>query len=267
MSDHGTGNGSALPPVNEDTIQECEDRAFRAWPAEGLHRLSGWVVRHATLSSTRRTNSVFAGSIDDTINLDALLRQVESFYGNMGISSRFQITPVSSPPDLDARLNERGYKAEGRSVVAWAQSRDVIIKSGDAYDDVLFSTVMTDDWADIYAKSISATDGPGARLALFNRIRCQKVHVTALKDGVPASIGLGVFDGGWTGVFAMFTLPEFRRQGLAHGIVEALADWTNTVGGDHMYLQVEENNASRSIYDRCGFQPVYQYHYRTLSEQ
>jgi len=264
VSAHGIDDGPALPIANEDTIRECEDRAFRAWPAESTHRLTGWVVRSATLSTTRRTNSVFAGPVDDSINLDALFRQVESFYGNMGIPPRFQITPVSSPIDLDARLDDRGYTAEGWSSVAWAQSSDVIIKSGDTIDDVLISPTMTDEWADIYTKSISAADDPKARLALFNRIKCQKAHVTASKDGVPIAIGLGIFDSGWTGVFAMFTLPEFRRQGLAHGIVGALADWTQTLGGDHMYLQVEDSNdVSWSVYERCGFHPEYQYHYRT----
>ncbi len=267
MSASGASIGPDLPPVNDETIRESEERAFRAWPAESVNRLSGWTLRHSNGSSTRRTNSVFAGPVDASINLDALLGQVESFYGNIGQPSRFQLTPVSSPADLDDHLAKRGYASEGMTTVSWALRDEVASNCGDPLDNVFFSSTLTDDWAKLYVQSIHPGDDPAARLALFDRIRGDKAFVSVVHDDGPAAIGLGVFDGGWTGVFAMYTVPGYRRRGYAFGLMEALAEWTGVIGGNHMYLQVEDDNdAARSVYDRCGFRPAYQYHYRTLSE-
>lgn len=270
MSTSGTGGkegAAALPPVSDDTIRECEERAFYAWPAESIHRLAGWAIRHDTVSLTRRANSVFAGPVSDSVNLDALFRQVESHYGDLGKSPRFQISPASCPAGLEQQLEQRGYHAEGQSSVSWALTSDVLTKSGEALDGVQISDDVDEDWADAYPASVGNVDVASARLALFRRIRRDTAFVTVRRDGKPVAMGLGVFDEGWTGISAMFTMPDNRRQGLAQGIIHALAHWTEEGGGRYMYLQVEnDNDAAKSTYEQCGFDPVYQYHYRTLSQ-
>lgn len=267
MTSPGTESVSALPPVNDDTITETEERAFRAWPAEVQSRLAGWVMRHDNVSPTRRANSVFAGPVGDSVNLDGLLSQVESHYANLGKPPRFQISPVSSPAGLEQQLEARGYQSEGHTMVSWALASDVVTSGGDFLDGVQFSNEVSDDWEAVYANSIGDADVAQARMALFRRIRRDTAFVTVHRDNRPVAMGLGVFDEGWTGVFSMFTAPDFRRQGLARGIVSSLAHWTEEIGGSYMYLQVEDDNdAARAIYEQCGFNPVYPYHYRTLTQ-
>lgn len=50
-------------------------------------------------------------------------------------------------------------------------------------------------------------------------------------------------------------LPEVRRQGVAHQILEHACSYAYDMGARHMYVHVvEENDAARALYEnKCGF--------------
>jgi len=261
----GSESAIALPPVNSDTISACEERAFRAWPAEGVLRQAGWSIRHDTRSTTRRTRSVLAGHLDETINVDVLLEQTEAFYGNLGLPARFQITPASCPNDLDARLDDRGYLTEAPTVVEWAICHEIDDPGVPSFD-IRVMDDASDDWLDTYRCGLAGDLDLNGRRAILKRIRQPKALVELWIGGVVASIGLGVFDSGWLGIFCMFTREEYRAKGYAYQVLGALCRWNLDQGGEYLYLQVEEDNpAARSLYEKYGFIHAYDYHYRTLS--
>ena len=67
---------------------------------------------------------------------------------------------------------------------------------------------------------------------------------------------------GWTGVFCMETLQQYRRRGAATAILHALAEWGRGYDADHMYLQVMLNNpGALAAYARAGFEPLYTYYH------
>ena len=60
----------------------------------------------------------------------------------------------------------------------------------------------------------------------------------------------------------MATHPRFRRQAAASSILNSLARWGQEHGATQMYLQVMENNPSAlALYERAGFERLYQYYY------
>lgn len=268
MSTRGTAGVSTLPPFNEHTIRECEDRAFRAWPGDEARDVSGWIVRHTAQASTRRVNSVYPSRISEGADLDELLEHVEGCYAGYCLPARFQISPASMPSGLDECLCERGYRREAPTAVEWSQCRDISLnRQTRATGQVDISEDMSDDWARTYRCSLESDEDFGARLAVIDRIKQPKALVSLTENGETLSMGLGVFDTGWAGIFCMFTRPESRRKGYAHHVLETLAQWTVSKGGECMYLQVEEENvAARTFYRSRGFFPAYGYHYRTSPE-
>ncbi|MBI3942698.1 MAG: GNAT family N-acetyltransferase [Chloroflexi bacterium] len=78
-----------------------------------------------------------------------------------------------------------------------------------------------------------------------------------------ASLGLGVYERGWIGIFSMATHPTYRRRGAATAVLRALADWGQSLGAKDAYLQVMESNiTARRLYENIGFKNLYQYYYR-----
>lgn len=53
------------------------------------------------------------------------------------------------------------------------------------------------------------------------------------------------------------TLPQYRRQGWASWMLQALANWSLAVQAQTLWLEVRvSNQAARALYERTGFQAV-----------
>jgi GNAT superfamily N-acetyltransferase len=103
---------------------------------------------------------------------------------------------------------------------------------------------------------------------LLERVRERPAFALARRDGEPAGVGLGVAQAGWTGIFAMRTLPGARGRGVARAVLGALAAWASATGNGRLYLQVETDNAAAlRLYAGAGFATAYGYHYREEPER
>ncbi len=117
---------------------------------------------------------------------------------------------------------------------------------------------------DVYMEGISDDQEISRKSDLIKRISSNRILVQLMVDNEPISVGLGVYEAGWTGIFCMHTLNQYRRRGFAKTVLGALTRWGQGQGGAHMYLQVERDNpAARTFYEQCGYITRYGYHYRT----
>ena len=88
------------------------------------------------------------------------------------------------------------------------------------------------------------------------------VYASIQQDGTPVAAGSASLSQGWVSIHGMRTVIEARGQGLARGVLVALARHAQQQGLTEVFLQVEEDNrTARSLYARAGFQTVWRYHY------
>ena len=243
-----------------DTIHELELAAFRAWPAEHVEQWDGWSLR-ATAGVTRRANSVFTSGGSLSHACAEGVAHAEAFYAARGLPARFQLTPVSHPPELDAELERRGYERESPVSIQTAQVAHVARQVNDLQVDV--EATVSDAWLDVSARQGRFRDSEGVYRALLQRIGPSARFVVGRMDGVAAAVGLSVVDGSWCGIFSMLTLPEARRRGFGRSVLAAIALDAGQRGATGLYLQVERDNVpAQRLYAGLGFSERYGYHYR-----
>jgi len=206
---------------------------------------------------TRRANTVLPnGPVADS---DAVIDRVERRYRDHGLRPCFKMTAAAQPADLDRRLESRGYRAEGHSLVLVAAAGDVATAPS-PHTEVTLHDQPTPAWLD------TCWPASGERRALERiaaRVPPPRVFGLARLAGIDAGAALAVAGRGWVGLTAVHTLPVHRRRGVAHSLLGALTGWAIAQGVPQLYLQVEaDNDAARRLYAGLGFHEVYRYHYR-----
>jgi len=239
-------------------IAELEARAFAAWPAAEVELLGGWRLR-ATAGVTRRANSAWTAG--DAGELGPAIAQTEAFYAARALPAAFQLCPLS-PPALDGELAARGYGAEGAVSIQTVELAALASRTPPGVETHV-AAELDGAWFELAAHRGRYAATPEVFRGLVGRIGRRAGFALARLDGAPAATALGVCEAGWLGVFAMATLPEFRRRGAATALLDALRSWGESLGAARAYLQVERDNAEAlALYARDGFREAYGYHYR-----
>ncbi len=251
-----------MPSAPDPLLEELEAIAFEAWPAAEVVDLDGWRLRHTAPGITRRGNSVWPGAARGGLDLERRIQQAVAFYARRGVPPRFQLTPVSRPPGLDAALEARGWEPEAPVSIQLAPAAR-IPRGASAHVTAGVADRLDADWFQVAGVRSRFGDAQEAFRGFLGRIGARAGFALARRAGEPAAAGLGVRHGDWVGVFSMFTLPEHRGAGLGRAVLGALAAWAADGGSRHLYLQVERDNpAALALYHRAGFTERYGYHYR-----
>jgi N-acetylglutamate synthase len=248
---------------------DIEARAFAAWPAEETVPLGPWRLR-ANRGVTRRANSVWPGAGAEGAaalgSITEALATVEAFYAAHRLPAMFQLSPLSTPANLDQALAERGYLHEVPVSVEVARADRVVgppPTDGQRSLRVVVEPRVFPAWFDLSGRRGRFADAPDVYQALLARLAGRSVYALAEIAGEPAATALGVKDGPWLGIFAMATAPTFRRQGAARALLSALAAHAASNGTPNLYLQVDaDNHPARALYEGAGFTEAYAYHYR-----
>jgi arginase family enzyme/ribosomal protein S18 acetylase RimI-like enzyme len=234
-------------------VREVERRAFAAWPAGVVHEEAGWLLRHTPDVRRRRSNSAIPPAA-----WDGSLDHVEAFYRERDRPVMVQIGAAHR--DLDAALEERGYRMDAPTSVMTAVTEDVVAATPVA-QVALAGT--PDAWLTTFAALDEHADSATVGEKVISRIAAPAAFVSVTRDERPAGMGIFAADSGWAGVFAMATAPEFRGQGIAREVLGAGARWAAGQGATRLYLQVEQDNAAAiGLYTRAGFARSHGYHYR-----
>lgn len=182
------------------------------------------------------------------------VRAAEEFYAGHGISPRFEICAGACPDELDEVLEDRGYFEDGAmSLQITATAR--LKQPTDLR--VTVSETPTLEWID----TLEAVLGP--QTVVLGRVESPSAYASAWIGSDVVAVGRSVADTGWAGVFGMATVPHARGRGAGRAVLGALAEWAETQEAEHMYLQVERDNApARRLYEKIGFHELASYHYR-----
>jgi len=236
-----------------------EELSLSALPALETVFLDGWVLRFSA-GFTRRANSInplYAG----TRPLEDNLREAEELYRRRGQRVVFKLTPSSLPEGLDEALAERGYAREAPTSV---QTADLNARPHTAPGPTTLYDHLNDDWlAAAYALSDTSERHQATQRQMLSRLVPQTCFAVLRADGQAVSVGLGVLQSGWLGLYDIVTLAAQRRRGHARQLIGDMLGWAAARGAHGAYLQVMQNNeAALALYERLGFGERYPYWYR-----
>ena len=238
-------------------LPEIEAAAVRGWPALETAEIDGWLWRRASGGSIR-ANSVATLAFTGRDSEPAIDR-VEAHSRQRSAPACFSISDVSVPPDLDARLDSRGY-VRGDDHVTMAVRIDA---RAALPDGVALAGAPSSDWLVVYLSGLSDNRRAVAP-HILERLPASAVYVSAMHGGRVISSGLTIGDGRVASVQCMATLPDARRQGGAQQVLAAIEHVASQGGRTALYLQTGGDNlAARALYERAGFQVIGHYHTRT----
>ena len=242
--------------INPKRIEEI---SLNAWPALQQVLYDGWLLRLAK-GYTKRANSVNP-LYPSTLDLEQKVAYCKEFYTARSLRPVFRLTPISSPTDLDHFLSQRGYQVLDQTLVMGLDLENLDLKTHRETD--LLSTNI-DEWMEIFYQ-VSPTSSAVHKVhkEILEAISTERYLVALQNAGAKVACGLGVLEADYVGLFDIITDPEARRRGYGTQIVLAILDWAREHGARYSYLQVvKQNLPARQLYEKIGFEELYQYWYR-----
>ena len=242
--------------ISHHEIQQFEEMNFNTWPALKTAYYDGWLLRSSG-GDTRRANSVNPWS-RGSLTLGERITDAEAIYARWGHKAIFRLTPLADD-GLDDALAARGYTIEAPTFMQLAEATPLR-----AAANVQLFERPENEWIEA-ATGIRAIIGSAVDIfsAQHRAVGVEGRWALIRDAGRPVAIGVTAIERRWSGIHSIYVHKSARRKGYARLITEALIGAAHARGARHVWLQVEQANASAlPLYDSLGFQTAYSYHYR-----
>jgi ribosomal protein S18 acetylase RimI-like enzyme len=240
-------------------IRYYEELAANAWPSLQSIVYDGWILRFAK-GYTKRANSVLP-FYPSQRPLGEKIEQCERYYHRHGLPTIFKLTDMTEPAGLDAELERRDYALIDRVSV---QGRTLDSLPKPVHGEIRLSPVLTDEWLDHFLNL-----NPGHRehretiVEMFGRHVLPCCFATLQQGDRTVACGLAIMQDGKVGLYDIVTDVQLRGQGFAGSLILHLLHWAKAKGAEKAYLQVVVENApALRLYEKLGFQELYQQWYR-----
>lgn len=236
--------------------RRLEELGLNSSAPPGQLLYDGWLLRllPGKAKRARSVNAVYPS----TMELGTKLAYCERLYRAAHLPAIFRITPFSEPPDLDARLEARGY---GRFDVTAVEATDIDpahLREGSV------EPMELPAWVDaVGALRGSPREHRASHLARLQGMPLAMRAVAIRENGAIVATGLTIVEDESAGLFDIITDEKARQQGYARRILQGLlrAGWD--LGARNAYLQVQADNVpARRLYAQFGFVERYEYWYR-----
>lgn len=223
------------------------------WPPFARRTLGRWTIRDGQGGGQRVSATTRDG---DTLPEAEEIGAAEAAMAALGQGPLFQVWP--DQPALDAALAARGYRRHD-PVIAYAAPVAALA------DHDLPPLAAFAHWPPLGIASAlweEAGIGP-ARQAVMARVTGPKAAILGRTGDRAAGVAFVALSGRAAMLHALEVTPALRRQGTAHNILRAAANWAQQNGADSLTVLVTEANApARHLYAFTDMKPVGQYHYR-----
>lgn len=246
--------------------QTIENLSLKAWSAFETINYDGWLLRFAD-GYTKRVNSV---TVLDNVesNLADRIAYCESQYRSRQQKPIFRLLSFNNPDKLDLELADRGYQLAdptfvvGLELSTLARSPNSIMK---------IHSENLDDWLNFYYNhfNINPSDQkkPHVHRKILAAIESETIFASLKLSKAVLGGAIGILESGYLGIFDVFINPAYRRCGFATNIMQNLLQWGSDRGASFSYLQVAKTNIfACALYEKFGYQPLYEYWYRVGSE-
>jgi ribosomal protein S18 acetylase RimI-like enzyme len=226
-------------------------------PAQQL-QYDGWLLRLAR-NDVKRASSVIA-AYGSSLPLAQKIDHCEGVYAEHGLPVIFRLTPFSQPPGLDEALAERGYERFERTRCMSAPLDSLPAPR----DDLRFERPHLGEWLDIAAglRGLTAERKQTEYNRLFESTLPGFSLIAWLGDE-PVACGLVTVEDDYAGLFDVCTGERWRGQGIGTALSGELMRTGRLHGAQRAWLSVlADNGPALRVYEKLGFQPVYEYWYR-----
>ncbi|MCZ2136562.1 MAG: GNAT family N-acetyltransferase [Burkholderiales bacterium] len=255
-------------------LEEVSQNASR--PERGV-MIDGWSVglSAGVAKRSRAINAFYPSHRPFAVNL----ADAREAYRAAGLPCVFRLTPFVSDPELDARLAALGYiRFDSALVMARVLAPNDAPSPPAACGDVRMAQEA--DLARAAARVASLRgDGEAEMRGLAARWLMSATHIDArfafpslsaagedAAHRVCIASAVGIRDGEYVGLFEVATAAAWRGRGIAEALLRTHLDCAQAQGARVAYLQVATDNPARRLYERLGFQAVYEYWYRALPD-
>jgi len=238
--------------LNAADVETLERSTIAAVAPPDVLEIGGWLVP-LDQGTIGRAKSAAPLSHDlDASAVDAIV----DAYRARGLPPAFRIADIPAFDPVRAALSRHGLTGQ----------QPTVMKVGDVARLAAFSEGPArildrpdDAWAAVFlGEGFDPADGAHRVAALS---RSPGAVYGAAGEGGTHAVGVASFGHGWAGVHGMRTAPSARGRGHAGAILAALGRQMQAKGVSRVFLQVEEANPARRIYERAGFEPVWTYRY------
>jgi len=236
-----------------------EELSLNHWQPLSTLLYDGWILRFAD-GYTKRANSVNP-IYDSTYDLYEKIKHCEHIYSANRLPTIFKITPFVHPGDLDATLDEMGYKLIDTTSV---QTLKLDAINEPKLTSATIDEDITSEWLDHFCRLQNAKDKDKHVMArMLSNIRTKKGFITFYFEDQVVACGLGVIEREYIGLYDIVTEKNARNRGFGEQMILNLLKWGKGNGAKYSYLAVVTNNQpALRLYSKIGFQEIYKYWYR-----
>ena len=239
-------------------VRRLEAAGFRAWPAAKVTFDGSWQLRLTPGHPSKRLNSLVPLDPFDGSDMVARIRAAEEAFAASGLTASIRQSPLC-PPGLPDLLTQEGWVAKARTLVMAADLDAVDTDHG-------MDHLPTHDIQRFSEACVKIDDGRETTAPVLGGI-ISSIEPTAglflMEDGDgPKAVGICVQDNELAGLQQIVVAKSARRRGLGLELVSTALRWARLRGARHGWLQViADNHPARTLYERIGFKPVYDYCY------
>ena len=240
-------------------IRTIEEYSLNALPALQTMVYDGWVLRFSN-GYTKRANSVnpLYSSIKDP---SLKIQQCEQLYTEKNLEVIFKITSPSTPNNLDALLEERGYQIASPAIV---QGLTLNRRNQTIDENITYSSMITEEWLESFCQfnHISEQNKPILQYMLENML--PNKYIVSLQSGDKTiGCGIGVLQDDYIGLYDIVIDNAYRKQGYGKKLITNILKLGAKAGAKQSYLQVlQSNTPAIKLYSSLGYQEMYHYWYR-----
>lgn len=243
-------------------IETIERATLAAVSPQAVHALPGWLLPFDTGTVGRAKSAVPLSHSTDNAHA-AMVQSIEMRYTAQGLQASFRLPEVPSFDAMRSVLRDTGYRPEQPTLVQIAN----VVAMRAVTTELVADVDLAPDagWASVFpGEGFDPVDG-ASRVETLTKAS-GTVFASVREAGQTVAAGAGAFSHGWASVHGMRTAQAHRGKGLAARVLAGIADAALRQGISHVFLQVEEGNASAlALYQKAGFTTAWKYVYWRLS--
>jgi ribosomal protein S18 acetylase RimI-like enzyme len=219
-------------------------------------RLGCLFLRNDESGEVYDVNHIRRIALPDGATVDDLLVEADDFFHHRSYRS-IRIDPRTSPPAVEARLLQDGWKA-GATEIILATDGEL---TGRAADVEIVAVEAEREWKLLEGLfALDYGDRPDLGSGFFRTAKRRFPFFTyalALVDGKAVGFFSEAVKGEYGYLENLFVDPDYRLRGVATALVQHTARLAREKGARTVFLPADANDTPKEMYWRMGFRPVF----------